>query len=199
MWKSVSGCMKHHLYARIGHHRVRTLTPMRIFGTFWRKLYTVVQLSRHHYKILVENVLQWCHSKYMPSSVLKTDPWNIIVQQLFGWAVCIFIKKTRTKRSAVSLGSCPVVEIMSRLTVWKSSMKPCCKLYGSLPFNKAKDKIMQTIAGVKLVSDNTNGLSKVLSSYNTIKEKLIWDHLLWWLLEMSTGMPWNYGLSFLFF
>ena len=55
LWKSGSGSMRHHFHTWIGHHRVQTLTPLRIFGMCWRRLCTVVRLSHHQYKILVKN------------------------------------------------------------------------------------------------------------------------------------------------
>ena len=55
LWKSGSGSMRHHVDAWIVHQRVQTLTPLRIFGTWWRRLCTVVWLSHHQYKILVKN------------------------------------------------------------------------------------------------------------------------------------------------
>ena len=44
-----------HFHTWIGHHRVQTLTPLRIFGMCWRRLCAVVRLTHHQYKILVKN------------------------------------------------------------------------------------------------------------------------------------------------
>ncbi len=55
LWKSGSGSMRHHFHAWIGHHRVQTLTPLRIFGMCWRGLCAVVRLSHQQYKILVKS------------------------------------------------------------------------------------------------------------------------------------------------
>ena len=53
LWKSGSGSMRHHFHTWIGHHRVQTLTPLRIFGAL--RLCAVVRDSHHQYKILVKN------------------------------------------------------------------------------------------------------------------------------------------------
>lgn len=55
LWKSGSGSMRDHFHTWIGHHRVQTLTPLRIFGMCWRRLCAVVRLSHYQYKILVKN------------------------------------------------------------------------------------------------------------------------------------------------
>ncbi len=55
LWKSGSGSMRHHFHTWIGHHRVQTLTPLRIFGMCWRRLCAAVRLSHHQYKILAKN------------------------------------------------------------------------------------------------------------------------------------------------
>ena len=81
LWKSGSGNMRHHFHTWIGHRRVQTLTPLRIFGMYWRRLCTVVRLPYHQYKILVKNYcnpgrkkILWhcrslskqCHSECVP-------------------------------------------------------------------------------------------------------------------------------------
>ena len=38
LWKIGSGNAKHHFHTWIGHHRVQTQTPVRIFGMCWRRL-----------------------------------------------------------------------------------------------------------------------------------------------------------------
>ena len=38
LWKSGSGSMRHHFHTWIGHHRVQTWTPLRIFGMCCRRL-----------------------------------------------------------------------------------------------------------------------------------------------------------------
>lgn len=53
LWKSGSGRMSHHFHTWFGHNRVQTLTPLRIFGTRWRK----VQLSHCECKMLSKNLL----------------------------------------------------------------------------------------------------------------------------------------------
>ena len=55
LWKNGSGSMRDHFHTWIGHHRVQTLTPLRIFGMCWRRLCAVVWLSHYQYKILVKN------------------------------------------------------------------------------------------------------------------------------------------------
>ena len=55
LWKSGSGSMRHHFHTWIGHHRVQTLTPLRIFGMCWRRLCAVVWLSHHQYSIIAKN------------------------------------------------------------------------------------------------------------------------------------------------
>ena len=50
LWKSGSGSMRHHFYTWIGHHRVQTLTRLRIFGMCWRSGLSS-GFSHHQYKI----------------------------------------------------------------------------------------------------------------------------------------------------
>ena len=49
LWKTGSVCMRHHFHTWIGHHRVQTLTPLRIFGMCWRRLCAVVWLPDYQY------------------------------------------------------------------------------------------------------------------------------------------------------
>ena len=46
---------EHHFHTWIGHHRVQTWTPLRIFGMCWRRLYPATWLSHHQYKNLAKN------------------------------------------------------------------------------------------------------------------------------------------------
>ena len=47
LWKSGSGSMRHHFHTWMGHHRVQTLTSLRIFWMCWRRIWVVVRFSHH--------------------------------------------------------------------------------------------------------------------------------------------------------
>jgi len=90
-WKSGSGKIRHFFY--IGHHRVQTLTSLRVYGTSWRRLYTAVWFTLHQHKISVKmetnvDLRIQCNSVVIGAKDCPTS--NYILQHIYCLSTVVY-------------------------------------------------------------------------------------------------------------
>lgn len=88
--------MRHHFYTRIGHHRVQTLTPLRIFGMCWRKLYTAFQAYRNYATANAcrNQSKRWFNSRYIITDILNIKEKYLFIVYAINIHYCVSSVKT---------------------------------------------------------------------------------------------------------